>query len=176
MGIRRVVTGHDAAGKSVFVRDETVEPVEFPLFAGWQFFDIWGGDSKPVFPDSGDMPVATTYFPPLDGFRFTFSTIPPEGTPVPEGLDEARELAEVERALPGMMSHLEPDGMHTTDSIDFEVVISGRVYLQLDDGEERLLLPGDTVVQNGTRHVWRNPGPEPCLLAVVMIGAHRVKG
>jgi quercetin dioxygenase-like cupin family protein len=74
-----------------------------------------------------------------------------------------------------MMSHLEADGMHTTDSIDFEVVISGKVYLQLDGGEERLLLPGDTVVQNGTRHVWRNPGPEPCLLAVVMIGAHRVK-
>jgi mannose-6-phosphate isomerase-like protein (cupin superfamily) len=175
VGIRRVVTGHDAQGRSVFARDESVEALELPLFPGWQFFDMWGGDSTPRFPDGGEVPTAATYFPPLHGFRFTFSTIPPVDTPPAEGVDEVEGLAEVERALPGMMSHLEADGMHTTDSIDFEVVISGKVYLQLDSGEERLLLPGDTVVQNGTRHVWRNPGPEPCLLAVVMIGAHRVK-
>jgi quercetin dioxygenase-like cupin family protein len=73
-----------------------------------------------------------------------------------------------------MMSHLESDFMHTTDTIDFEVIISGQVYLKLSDGTEKLLKPGDTVVQNGTRHLWRNPGPEPCLMAVFMVGANRL--
>lgn len=63
--------------------------------------------------------------------------------------------------------------MHTTDSIDYGVVISGEVYLELDDGVEVLLKPEDCVVQNGTRHAWRNRGSVPCLMAFVMIGATR---
>jgi quercetin dioxygenase-like cupin family protein len=70
---------------------------------------------------------------------------------------------------------MEPDdpGMHTTDTIDLEVILRGEVILELDDGAERLLRAGDTVVQNGTRHRWRNPGPEPALMAVLMLGARR---
>ena len=49
-------------------------------------------------------------------------------------------------------------GVHTTDTIDFEYVISGRVVLELDDGVTTELGPGDTVVQNGPRHAWRGPG------------------
>ena len=80
----------------------------------------------------------------------------------------------MERALPGMAAHMEPDtpGMHTTATIDFEYIISGRVILELDDGATRELGPGDTVVQNGTRHAWRNPFDEPCTFLVVLIGAH----
>jgi quercetin dioxygenase-like cupin family protein len=63
--------------------------------------------------------------------------------------------------------------MHTTDTIDFEVVLSGEVILELDDGVEKLLRPGDTVVQNGTRHRWSNRGTEPAVMAVFTIGAHR---
>jgi uncharacterized cupin superfamily protein len=49
---------------------------------------------------------------------------------------------------------LEPDhlGMHTTDTIDLEVVLAGEVWLELDDGEEVHLKTGDTFVQNGMRH------------------------
>jgi quercetin dioxygenase-like cupin family protein len=63
--------------------------------------------------------------------------------------------------------------MHTTDTIDYEVVISGEVWLELDDGAEVHLHPGDTVVQNGTRHAWHNKTDEPCVLAVALIGARR---
>jgi quercetin dioxygenase-like cupin family protein len=72
------------------------------------------------------------------------------------------------------MDHMEPDapGMHTTRTIDFEVVLSGEVVLELDDGATVHLHPGDTVVQNGTRHRWSNPGREPATLAVFMCGAH----
>ena len=57
-----------------------------------------------------------------------------------------------------MAEHQEPDdpGMHTTDTVDFDFVVSGEVYLELDDGAEVLLKPGDCVVQNGTRHRWNN--------------------
>ena len=60
--------------------------------------------------------------------------------------------------LPGLIDVLEPNhpGMHTTDTVDFDIVISGEVYLELDDGEEVLLKAGDCVVQNGTRHAWHN--------------------
>jgi quercetin dioxygenase-like cupin family protein len=77
--------------------------------------------------------------------------------------------------LPGMLDVLEPDdpGMHTTDTIDFEVILSGECVLELDDGEERVLRAGDTVIQNGTRHRWRNETSEPCVMAVFMVGARR---
>ena len=173
MGIRRVVTGHNDDGVSVFVRDEVVDSDRFELLAGWEFYDIWAGDRIPTFPDRGDMPTSTSYFPPVGGFRFSFSVVPPLDTPPVDGLDQEKALAEVDAVMPGMMALIEPDGTHTTDTIDFEVIISGKVYLELSDGSSVLLEPGDTVVQNGTRHVWRNPGPEPCLMAVFMTGAER---
>jgi quercetin dioxygenase-like cupin family protein len=69
------------------------------------------------------------------------------------------------------MEPAEP-GMHTTATIDFEVLLSGSVTLELDDGAKVDLRPGDTVVQNGTRHRWSNAGTEPAVLAVFICGAH----
>ncbi|MFI5035485.1 MAG: cupin domain-containing protein [Acidimicrobiales bacterium] len=157
----------------MFVRDEVVESDRFDLLPGWEFYDIWAGDRIPAFPDRGDMATSTSYFPPVGGFRFSFSVVPPMDTPAAEGLDLDVALAEVDAVMPGMMALIEPDGMHTTDTIDFEVIVRGQVLLELTDGTSKLLGPGDTVVQNGTRHVWRNPGPESCLMAVFMTGAVR---
>jgi hypothetical protein len=53
-------------------------------------------------------------------------------------------------------------GMHTTDTIDYGVVVRGEMTLELDDGKVIHLRQGDCIVQNGTRHRWRNPLPEPC--------------
>ena len=63
--------------------------------------------------------------------------------------------------------------MHTSDTIDFEYVLTGEVWLELDDGQEVHLRAGDTVVQNGTRHAWRNKSSEPCCVVFFLIGAHR---
>jgi len=173
---RRVVTGHDAAGKSVFVSDEQLEPDTVELFPGWAFLAVWGRDDTPTYPDDGSEPEWQSYFPGVGGIRLSFSTIPPEDTPPPpDDLDMQAAEAEVERALPGLMAHMEPDdpGMHTTDTIDLEVMISGEVVLELDDGAETVLRPGDTIIQNGTRHRWRNRGSEPAVMAIFMLGAHR---
>ena len=83
-------------------------------------------------------------------------------------------MAEFEEKLPGLAGHMEPGdpGMHTTATIDFEVVLQGSVTLELDDGAKVTLDVGDTVVQNGTRHRWSNAGTEPAVLAVFICGAH----
>ncbi len=174
MGIRRVVTGHDNDGKAVFASDEVVEPATLVLVPGAEFYRLWGGDSTASFPDDGAPPAAPQYFPGVGGFRFGVFTVSPDATVMVEDLDIEAALTEMEAKLPGMAAHMEPDnpGMHTTATIDYEFVISGRVVLELDDGATRELGPGDTVVQNGTRHAWRNPYDEPCVLVVVLIGAH----
>lgn len=57
-------------------------------------------------------------------------------------------------------------GMHTSDTVDIDFVLSGEVHVELDDGAEVHLKAGDVQVQNGTRHAWRNRSDEPCVLAV----------
>ena len=174
MGIRRVVTGHDAAGKAVFAGDEVVEPITLALVPGAEFYRLWGADELSSFPDDGSPPIAVQYFPGPGGFRFGLFTVAPDAAVNFDDLDIEAALAEMDRELPGLAAHMEPDnpGMHTTATIDYEYVVSGRVILELDDGATRELGAGDTVVQNGTRHAWRNPYDEPCVLIVVLVGAN----
>jgi len=173
MGIRRVVTGHDGDGKAVFAGDEVVEPDTLALVPGAEFYQLWGNDERSSFPDDGARPVAPTYFPGPNGFRFGVFTVAPDSAVFTEDLDVEAALVEMEQKLPGMAAHMEPDnpGMHTTATIDYEFVVSGRVILELDDGETRELAAGDTVIQNGTRHAWRNPFDEPAVLTVVLLAA-----
>jgi hypothetical protein len=176
MKVRRVVTGHDDKGKAVVASDSEVDGFRPALLPGSEFHFLWGGDEAPRFPDDGSMKPYAAYFPPVGGFRFGFFTVPPsdggEVAGAPDDLEGA--MAEFEANMPGLPGYMEPDapGMHTTDTIDFEVVLDGEVWLELDDGVEVHLEPGDTVVQNGTRHAWRNHGNAPCRLAVFLIGAH----
>lgn len=175
MDVRRVVTGHDSDGKAIFVSDERVPPVVADLLPENEFHRLWGGDAAPHFPDDGSRPDDRMYFPPVGGFRFGFFTIPPDGgAGAPPGIDIGAALQDLEAKLPGLAGHMEPDnpGMHTTATIDFEVVLSGSCTLELDDGAKVTVGPGDTVVQNGTRHRWSNAGTEPCVLAVFICGAH----
>ena len=173
--VRRVVTGQTADGKSVFVSDDKVEATTVALVPGMEFHLMWGANEIPALPTDGSEPAHHPYFPPPGGYRFGFFTVPPEGGELPADLDLAAGFEEMEAKLPGMASHMEPDnpGMHTTHTVDFEVVISGQIVCELDDGAEVTLNPGDTFVQNGTRHRWRNPGQEPAVLFVALIGATR---
>ena len=178
MDVRRVVTGHDAGGKAVFVSDTTVEPVTLALLPGSEFHQLWGADTLPRFPDEGTKPPHVTYFPPVGGVRFGFFTIPPDGgAGAPADLDIEAALAEFAEKLPGLADHMEPadPGLHTTATVDFEVVVSGQATLELDDGATVTLEVGDTCVQNGTRHRWSNAGSVPAVLAVVLIGTPNTK-
>ncbi len=175
MTVRRVVTGHDGNGKAIFASDEEVDPVTMDLLPGAGFHRLWGADWAPVFPDEGGPTAQPTYFPPVGGYRFELFSVPPPAGSIRADVDFEAALAEINEKLPGLMTYVEPDhpGMHTTDTIDFEVVLSGEVILELDDGVEKVLRPGDTVVQNGTRHRWMNRSSEPAVLAFFITGAHR---
>jgi hypothetical protein len=180
--VRRVVTGHDADGSAVVASDELVDPVTVVMAPGSEFHRLWGGDAPPSFPDAGGQPSHVSYFPPIGGFRFGLFSVPPSvpatsggGAPGDGGpeLDTEAAVSEMESKLPGLAGHMEPDapGMHTTATIDFEIVLDAEVWLELDGGVEVKLGPGDCVVQNGTRHAWRNHGAVPARLAVFIVGA-----
>ena len=178
MKVRRVVTGQDAGGKSVFVSDTGVEPIELAIMPSTAFHRIWGSDVAPALPTGGSEPVAPLYFPPEAGYRFVFFTLGPDSVTLPEDLDIGKALEEIATKLPGLAEEMEPEnpGMHTTDTVDIDVVISGEVDLELDDGETVHLRPGDCVIQNGTRHAWRNRSDEPVVLFATLLGARRQEG
>ena len=77
--------------------------------------------------------------------------------------------------MPDLARTFEPDipGMHTTDTVDYGIVLDGEVWLELDDGEQVHLKVHDVIVQNGTRHARRNKGDKPVKIAFVTIGAKR---
>ncbi|MGP4753730.1 cupin domain-containing protein [Agrobacterium pusense] len=79
------------------------------------------------------------------------------------------------KAAPGIAEtfEMENPGMHKTPTLDYGVVLDGRITLELDDGASVDLKPGDTFVQHGARHAWRNPNDKPATIAVVLLGAHQ---
>jgi hypothetical protein len=169
-GLRRVVTGHSADGKAVFASDEQVEPIS--LAGTSTLHPIWSADDAPTFPDDGSLPATTGYWPPVGGFRYLLMTIAPADAPRTEPTVDTDEL---NRLMPGLTDVMEPDepGMHTSDTVDLEIVVSGQITLELDNGVMKTMGPGDAIIQNGTRHRWHNRGSEPARVAVILIGAHR---
>lgn len=178
MDVRRVVTGHDEAGTGVIVSDEQVAPVTLSAAPGNMFHWLWGGDSAPHYPDAGAEPEqGNGYFPPVGGFRFGMVTIPPDTDSVISE-DAIGELVdEYRRKLPGMVDYMDltDPGMHKTPTVDFELVLSGQLVLEVDDGTKVTLNPGDTVVMNGVRHRWSNPGDVPAVYVVAMCGAEHAR-
>jgi hypothetical protein len=174
--IHCVVTGRNKAGKSVIVSNAPAKPVTVALFPGYQFYRLWGSDSIPALPSDGTPTSQPGYFPPKNGFRFGFFTLPPATSTKVGPIATPAALEETRQKLPGLLDALERDhpGMHTTDSVDFDVVVFGEVVLELDDGAEVVLKAGDCVIQNGTRHAWHNRSSNNCMIAFSLVGAERM--
>ena len=174
MTVRRVVTGHSSDGKAIVASDSEVEGITFET-SGWEHHRLWGAAKTVTFPDDGSPPSFPSFFPPVGGFRFGLFSVSPMSDKGPEDIDFQSVLTELDEKLPGMAELMEPDhpGMHRSDTVDFEYIISGEIWLELDDGEEVHLKAGDTVVQNGTRHAWHNRSSEPCRVVICVIGANR---
>jgi quercetin dioxygenase-like cupin family protein len=152
---RRVVTGHEAAGIAVIRSDGepagTIRANGFGV-ATW----LWLDGPPATVDDGGDEPGgAIRLEPPAGGCSVRIIRFP--GTSEGGG-----DWIRVEGDDPD-----EP-GMHATDTLDFMVVIDGRIVLGLDDGEHELG-PGDVVIQRGNRHRWRVVSGEPCTYVVCML-------
>jgi hypothetical protein len=158
MLVRQVVTGHDAGGRAVFVRDEQVDGTAIPGIGELVF--LWNADGPATYPDAGENPAAPAMLPPVGGIRFRIASYSPGGVVAPT------------TPRPGMQVGDEP-GRVRTDTTEFGVLLSGELSIELDDGAEVVLSPGDVLVQNGTRHIRRVVGDDPATFVAFFIGAHR---
>jgi len=139
---RRVVTGHDERGVSVFASDGPV-PVVRAAPDGAFFSEVWSTGAMPA-------PVgAAEPDPTLDAL-----TVPP----APNGTK-----IRVNEFPPGVVSP-----MHRTQSVDYGIVLEGSVVLVLDDSETTLRA-GDIVVQRGTSHRWENRSGHVARMAFILI-------
>jgi quercetin dioxygenase-like cupin family protein len=175
MQIRRVVTGHDASGNAVFVADDDVDATSAVL-TSTTYHQLWRGDTEPIFPNSGMNGRLSTFFPRPGGYRFFILTVPPgDGHGDLDGVDIEAGVRELEEKFPGMIetTEIENPGMHTTDTVDMEIMLSGELILELDNGAEKTLRAGDVAIQNGTRHRWHNRSDEPAVMLVAMVGGTR---
>lgn len=142
--VRRIVTGHDAAGRAV-VRSDDLLPVE-PIPSGDAAFSL----------------VWTTASVPADNNDETDGRLRDAGLTLHQG-----SVIRIVDMVPGGTSPF-----HRSSSIDYGIILSGAVELELDDGAVTTAQAGDIIVQRGTIHLWRNPSPtETCRIVFVLIEA-----
>lgn len=144
--VRRVITGHDANGKAVVKIDEVAKHLSSGR-PGAMSCNVWTTEGFPASNDGAD-----------DAGLRKVSTTLPGGT-----------IFRIIEFSPGLAAR-----NHRTDSIDYIVVISGEIDMELDDSVVHLKA-GDVMVQRGTIHNWVNRGTAPCVLAVVLVDAKPVE-
>ena len=144
--VRRVVTGHNADGKAVVAKDEICRNVRSGR-ANHQSIVVWSTSTFPADNSTGE-----------DGGLRLVGSVDPDGT-----------VFRIVRYEPGVAPR-----QHRTESLDYAVVISGEIDMELDDSVIHLK-PGDVLVQRGTIHNWVNRGDEACVIAFVLIAADPVR-
>jgi mannose-6-phosphate isomerase-like protein (cupin superfamily) len=168
--VRRVVTGHDAAGRSKVLSDESLQ-LRGPPGHNQGVAGLWGTDGVPTNDGPGE--PAATPVPVAGGNSFVIVQYPPESD-LERMTPQQRAVAMASPAdhVPGLIKAdtARHYGMHFSETVDYGVVLSGEMTMLLDEGEV-VLRAGDILVQRGTAHAWSNRGSEPVVMAVVILGA-----
>lgn len=166
---RRIVTGHDANRRAVVISDASAPDVQKHENLGvtvanfWQTFEAPARFDEPS--ETVDGPVSL--HPPKNGSVFRFVTFEPEDPNLLGKLDGQSAFSAVGGAA-NVVADARHPLMHRTDSVDYAVVLSGKIALLLDDSEV-VVGPGDVVIQRGTNHAWSNRFEAPCTIAFVLI-------
>ena len=175
--IRRVVTGHNAQGRSVIASDgPSPHVLTLPGRPDFALTDLWVSDRAPAS-NAGSADAAKRRMslePPVTGTIFRIVEFPPDAA-AGGGFDRAAAF----RAM-GASHAMDPDAsrhpaMHRTDTVDYALVLSGEIWALMDEGET-LLRAGDTLVQRGTNHAWSNRGDQPSLVAFILVSAAPLGG
>jgi len=171
--IHRVVTGHDASGKSIAVLDGVLPTIhELAAAPGMIFHEVWETPASPAPVDNG--PDATLgplmHNAPPQGTRIRFVDMPPDsdylcdssstGIQLFQELNSSNEFTATSNSPHPMM--------HRTEAVDYGIVIEGEISLVLDDSEVPLR-PGSVVVQRGTNHAWANRSGKTCRMLFIQI-------
>jgi len=172
--IRRVVTGHDRTGKSIFVEDRKAPNVlEMASMPGVALTDLWRTATSPAS-NSGSRDAAAGKIklePPASGTILRIVEFPPDS--------KWRKSADARKAFASIGAGGAPDHgsadamMHCTATVDYIIVLKGEIWAILDKGE-KLLKQGDVLIQRGTNHSWSVRTREPCVIAAVLVGAKPV--
>jgi len=178
--VRRVVTGLDAAGQSVFVADGPAPSRTNPARPGWRLSQPWATGQAPAHVDDQDRTSELRgVLPPSGGSLMNIIDFPPE----------PKDPAERERALAEMRDYVTKTGvepepglkrspdsahprMHESNTIDYAIVLSGEIHAILEKGE-KLLKAGDVLIQRGVNHAWSNRSDGYCRMAFVLVDARR---
>jgi hypothetical protein len=169
--IRRVVTGHDKSGKSIFVSDGLAPNfLEMASMPGVALTDLWRTKISPAS-NSGNADAATGKIklePPESGTILRIVEFPPDS--------QWRHTANAKTAFKSIGAGHAPDHgsgdpmTHATATVDYIIVLKGEIYA-IVDLQETLLKQGDILVQRGTNHSWSVRSDEPCIVAAILVGA-----
>lgn len=175
--IRRVVTGHDADGKAIVISDGPTPHVKTsPHRPGVVINNLWTTDTMPV-PTHGSVDPITDAMklePVANGMNFRIVEFPPEANYIDnisaDDAEKAFGAMGASHALEGATDAGRPRHpfMHKTSTLDYAIILSGEVYMMLDD-DELLMKAGDVCIQRATNHVWSNRSNDVCRIAFVLI-------
>jgi hypothetical protein len=169
---RRVVTGH-RNGKSVVISDQRRQPYKFRTVSGFEHTYMWSTNGTlESDPDKVERELPKSALPSADGSLLHIVTFPP-ARPAASTSDPSQVAQEFLTRLPGLADTFERDGsqMHVTHTVDYAILLDGELWLELDEGQTVHLSAADIVVQQATRHGWRNKTERPATIAFVMLGA-----
>src|SRR5258708_23252973 len=170
---RRIVRGN-VSGKAVVQSDEPLLAYEFKTVPGYEHTLIW---VNPATPDLSKEQRFDRYpdsvVPGPGGTSLHFVTFPPDSVFADSSFNGEAARDESLIRLRGLADHFEKEDprMHKTNTVDYSVVYDGEMWLELDDGKTLHLNRGDVVVQNCTRHAWRNKGTKPVTMLFFLKGA-----
>ena len=169
--VRRVLTGHDAEGRSTFIADGIAPNMkEMPSFPGLALTDLWETNGAPASnagdEDAADRPIRLE--PPRNGTILRIVEFPPDSTR-PRDSDGSAGFKAI-GAGHAQDRHSADPMMHKTATVDYIIVLKGEICAVMETGET-LLRAGDILVQRGTNHSWSVRGTEPCIVAAVLVSA-----
>jgi hypothetical protein len=174
--VRRVVTGHDAAGRSTFIIDCPTPHVFSRTKGSAIVHELWETTRTPADNRGSADAIARGHrlLPPQGGSVFRVIEYPPDSERLAAIAHEEKlpDDGSGRTAATDRNSPRHP-GFHKTATIDYAIVLSGEIYAMMDDGEV-LLKTGDVLVQRGTNHAWSNRTAAPAVVAFVLIDAEPV--
>lgn len=172
--IRRLVTGHDANGKSNFLMDgDAPNIVVLEKMGGLKVTELWETFDAPAdnrgTKDNADR--ALHLEPAARGTIFRIVDFPPDAV-WKTGANGAAAFAELQAGHAADISSSDP-GMHKTASVDYALVLEGEIWAVMDTAE-RLMKTGDVLIQRGTNHSWANRTDQNSRVMFVLCGAQPV--
>ena len=170
--VRRVVTGHNAAGKSIFVSDAPTPHVFRRTKGSAIVHELWETTKTPADNRGNADAIARSHrlAPPRNGSVFRVIEYPPDSERLGAIAREHALPDDSGRAAASDRNNPRHAGFHKTATVDYAIVLSGEIYAMMDEGEV-LLKAGDVLIQRGTNHAWSNRTDEPAVVAFVLIDA-----